>query len=116
VRERRRVAIALFLGRSGRGVGFLATVVTLPFLYRFARGPVGTSMRAMGLAAILFLCAALGLLIVLPMSLLSLKLARRGHIPRRVARTALAFSLSAIFIGFVLFRKIGSVRHYVTEP
>lgn len=115
-RERRRAALAVSLGRNGRGIGCAATLLPLPFLYSFARVPVGTSMRPMELTLILFLCAAAGLFIALPLGIASLALARPGHFSRRIGMVAVTLSLTAIFSSFALFAVISSARHYVMEP
>lgn len=93
----------------------VATVLPLRPLWEFYHVPTGTVMRPMGLTLVLGLCAAIGFLIAMPLSLACLALGWRHRPARWVAALGIVFSLVAMNAGYQLFYWIVSARRFVLE-
>jgi hypothetical protein len=106
---------AMGFGIAGCVTGAIAIPFPLWPLWGFYHVPVGTSMRPMGLTAILVIFAVIGLFIALPLSLTCLALGWRERRARWICLMGVLLSLSATFVGFGLFNWIVAVRHFVLE-
>ena len=106
----------LVFGITSCCTAIAAIIVPFPSILEVASYPPGTSMRPMGATAMLFLGAAAGLVIAMPLALLCLISGWRRRGGMTLGAIALLLGLVAIFGDGVVFKYIIASRGYVMEP
>jgi hypothetical protein len=115
MRAEREPRLPKVLAAAGCLSGTATALVPLWVLWGFNKVPVGTVMRPMALVALLVMCAAGGLVIVLPLSLAALVVGWRRRVARPLAVVGVLLGFASIFGGFQTFNWIVATRHFVME-
>jgi len=104
------------LGLAACAIAIFAILVPLPFILEMLCYPPGTSMRPMFAAVAIYLGAAIGRFIALPMAIIGLVLGLRQRWTVLLGLTACALAYASVVADHSLFDLIVSSRGYVMEP